>query len=154
VTLAKTSLERRSCRGSAGRSRGPRRFQAATLFLSGRSLFARLVQRLIKFRIPSRDLPTAFIHFSFSSQFCLRNVLILLSVYKVRGVEATFRYGLYIIENEGGLVAGGVDLNSKPALIPRKLLTLQHAKMPKTATRANLSFSFHSVCLKGMNPDL
>jgi len=34
-------------------------------------------------------------------------VLILLSVYKVRGVEATFRYGLYIIENEGGLIAGG-----------------------------------------------
>ena len=42
----------------------------------------------------------------------------------------------------------GVDLISKPALIPRKLLTFQHAKMPKTATRANLSFSFHSVCLK------
>jgi hypothetical protein len=49
---------------------------------------------------------------------------------------------------------GGVDLNSKPALIPRKLLIFQHAKMPKTATRANLSFSFHSACLKRMNPDL
>ena len=48
----------------------------------------------------------------------------------------------------------GVDLNSKPALILRKLLTFQPAKVPKTATRANLSFSFHSVCLKRMNPDL
>jgi hypothetical protein len=47
----------------------------------------------------------------------------------------------------------GVDLTSKPALMPRKLLTFQRAKMPKTATRANLSFSFHSVYLKGMNPD-
>jgi hypothetical protein len=48
----------------------------------------------------------------------------------------------------------GVDLNPRSALIPRKLLTFQRAKMPKTATRANLSFSFLSVCLKRMNPDV
>jgi len=30
---------------------------------------------------------TTFIQFSFSSQFCVRNVLILLNVYKVRGLK-------------------------------------------------------------------
>lgn len=38
-----------------------------------------------------------------------------------------------------------VDLNPKSALIPRKLLIFQKAKMAKTATKAILSFSFHSV---------
>jgi hypothetical protein len=39
----------------------------------------------------------------------------------------------------------GVDLFSRPALIPRKLLIFQWAKMTKTATKANPSFSFHSI---------
>lgn len=38
------------------------------------------------------------------------------------------------------------DLFSRPALIPRNLLILQLAQNAKTATTANLSFSFHSFC--------
>jgi hypothetical protein len=40
-----------------------------------------------------------------------------------------------------------VDLNSTATLSQRKLLILQEAKSTKTATRADLSFSFHSVFL-------
>ena len=39
----------------------------------------------------------------------------------------------------------GVDLFNNPALILCKLLTFQLSKMNKPATKADLSFSFHSV---------
>jgi hypothetical protein len=46
-----------------------------------------------RFRTRAKDLSTTFIQFSFTSQFCVRNALILLNVYKERGVETIFRYG-------------------------------------------------------------
>jgi hypothetical protein len=49
-------------------------------------------------------------------------------------------------------LVAGVDLNSKPAFNQRKLLILKEATCTKTATSADLSFSFHSVYFKRMNP--
>jgi hypothetical protein len=45
----------------------------------------------------------------------------------------------------GSLVAG-VDLN--PALIPRKLLILQYAKLAQLAKTANLSYTFPTLSMK------
>jgi hypothetical protein len=62
--------------------------------------------------------------------------------------------GLALSVHIGKVLVAGVDLFSRPALIPRKLLIIQQAKIAKTATKAMLSFSFHSVRLKRMKTDL
>ena len=41
----------------------------------------------------------------------------------------------------------GVDLNPSPALIPRKLLIPRYAKTAQLAKKANLFYTFFTLCL-------
>jgi hypothetical protein len=46
----------------------------------------------------------------------------------------------------------GVDLNPGPALIPRKLLIPRYAKTAQPAKKANLSYTFFTLRLRGELP--
>jgi hypothetical protein len=71
----------------------------------------------------------------------------------VRGVKRTHRSILYAIENERVTGCGGLDLNSRSALILCKLLILQYAKLAKTAKKANPSYNFPTLSMKRHQAD-
>ena len=98
--------------------------------------------------------PVYLFHFSYSCHFSLRKVLTLMELSACAGGEMHLPFYTFKLLKRKELWLRGVDLNHPVALIPRKLLILQHAKLTQLAKRAIPSYTFLTLQSPGQPPAL